>query len=87
MALSIPMLHLSGVRPPSAQLNQSQGGIYIDTGLGSAANTVIPANAGIQGTVQNVLSLTAYARCDEGILLFQVALTNTVPIAEAAYGV
>jgi len=43
-------------------LDQSQGGIYINTGLGSAANTVIPANAGIQGTVQNVLSWTpAYA--------------------------
>ena len=39
-------------------LNQSQSGIYIDTGLGSAANTVIPANAGIQGTVQNVLFWT-----------------------------
>ena len=32
-------------------LNQSQSGIYIDTGLGSTANTVIPANAGIQGTL------------------------------------
>ncbi len=43
-------------------LNQSQGGIYIDTGLAIAANAVIPANAGIQGTVQNVLSWTpAYA--------------------------
>ena len=43
-------------------LDQSQGGIYINTGLGSAANTVIPANAGIQETVQNVLSWTpAYA--------------------------
>ena len=32
------------------------------TGLGSAAKTVIPANAGIQGTVQNMLSWTpAYA--------------------------
>ena len=29
-------------------LNQSQGGIYIDTGLARAANAVIPANAGIQ---------------------------------------
>ena len=28
-------------------LNQSQSGIYIDNGLGSAANTVIPANAGV----------------------------------------
>ena len=36
-------------------LNQSQSGIYIDTGLGSAANTVIPANAGIQGIVLNEL--------------------------------
>ena len=43
-------------------LKQSQSGIYIDTGLDSAANTVIPANAGIQGTWQNVLSWTpAYA--------------------------
>ena len=39
-------------------LNQSQSGIYIDTGLGSAANTVIPAYAGIQGIVQNLLSWT-----------------------------
>ena len=37
-------------------LNQSQSGIYIETGLGSAANTVIPANAGIQRIVQNELS-------------------------------
>ena len=44
--------------PASIELNQSQSGIYIDTGLGSAANTVIPANAGIQGTLQNVLSWT-----------------------------
>ena len=43
-------------------LNQSQSGIYIDTGLGGATNTVFPANAGIQGTVQNVLSwTTAYS--------------------------
>ena len=43
-------------------LDQSQSGIYIDTGLGSAANTVIPANAGIHGPWQNVLSWTpAYA--------------------------
>jgi len=43
-------------------LNQSQIRIYIDTGLGSAANTVMPANAGIQKTVQDVLSWTpAYA--------------------------
>ena len=39
-------------------LNQSQIRIYIDTGLGSAANTVIPATAGIQGTAENVLSWT-----------------------------
>ena len=46
----------------NSRLNKSQSGIYIDTGLGSAANTVIPANAGIQGTVENVLSWTpAYA--------------------------
>jgi len=32
--------------------------IYIDTRFARAANTVIPANAGIQGTVQNVLSWT-----------------------------
>ncbi len=45
-----------------AQLNQSQSGIYNNTEWGSAANTVIPANAGIQGTAQNVLSWTpAYA--------------------------
>ena len=43
-------------------LNQSKSGIYIDTGLGSAANTVIPAFAGITGTLQSVLSWTpAYA--------------------------
>ncbi len=43
-------------------LNQSQSGIYIETGLGSAANTVFPAKAGIQGTVQHVLSWApAYA--------------------------
>ncbi len=42
--------------------SQSQSGIYIYTGWGSAANTVIPANAGIQETVQTVLSWTpAYA--------------------------
>ena len=29
-----------------------------DTGLGSAATTVIPANVGIQGKVQNVLCWT-----------------------------
>jgi len=39
-------------------LNQSQGGIYIDTGLANTANTVIPANAGIRETVQNVRSWT-----------------------------
>jgi hypothetical protein len=38
------------------ELSQIQVGIYIDTGLANAANIVIPANAGIQGTVQNVLS-------------------------------
>ena len=39
-----------------------------DTGLGSAANTVIPANAGIQGTMQNVLSWTpAYAGVTEDV--------------------
>ena len=58
-------------------LNQTHSGIYIDTGLGSAANTVIPANAGIQATVQNVLSWTpAYAGVTE-----DVAQTNTLPIA------
>ena len=47
---------------PTIILNQSQSGICIDTGLGSAASTGIPANAGTQGTVQNVLSWTpAYA--------------------------
>ena len=30
-------------------LNQSQSGNYVDAALGSAAKTVIPANAGIQG--------------------------------------
>ena len=35
---------------------QTQSGIYIDTGLGSVANTGIPAFAGIPGTFQNVLS-------------------------------
>ncbi len=39
-------------------LNQSQGGICIDTGSASAANTVIPANAAIPETIQNVLSRT-----------------------------
>ena len=51
-------------------LNQSQSGIYIDIGSGhrigtpdwDTANTVVPAKAGIQGTVQSVLSWTpAYA--------------------------
>ena len=43
-------------------LNRSQGGIYIDTRLANAADTVIPAFAGIQETVQNVLAWTpAYA--------------------------
>ncbi len=52
----LPLAGVPGV------LNQSQSGIYIDTGLASAANTVISANAGIQKTVQNVLSWTpAYA--------------------------
>ena len=37
-------------------LNQSQSGICIDTGLGSTANTVIPENAGIQGTAENAFS-------------------------------
>ena len=46
----------------SASLNQTQGGIYIGARLASTANTVIPANAGIQETVPNVLSWTpAYA--------------------------
>ena len=55
-------------------LNQSQSGIYIDTGLGSAANTVIPANAGIQGTVENVLSKvdTGLRRRDEGFCSFRL---------------
>ena len=42
----------------AGHLDQSQSGIYIDTGLGSTANTVIPANTGIQGTLQNLLSWT-----------------------------
>jgi hypothetical protein len=33
----------------SLRLNQSQSGNYVDAALGSAAKTVIPANAGIQG--------------------------------------
>ena len=50
------------VNSGAIDLNQSQSGIYIDTGLGGATNTVFPANAGIQGTVQNVLSwTTAYS--------------------------
>jgi len=58
-----------------SELNQSQSGIDHwhrigtlmetpdwDIGLGSTANTVVPAKAGIQGTGQNVLSWTpAYA--------------------------
>ena len=38
----------SGLVALDRNLNQSQSGIYIDTGLGSTANTVIPAHAGIQ---------------------------------------
>ena len=39
---------------------------YIDTGLANAPNTVIPANTGIQKTMQNVLSWTpAYAGVTE----------------------
>jgi len=38
--------------------NQSRCGAYIDKELASAANTVIPAKAGIQGTAQHVLSWT-----------------------------
>ena len=46
------MLYVDHLRIPFGQmlmshLNQSQSGIYIDNGLGSAANTVIPANAGV----------------------------------------
>ena len=37
-------------------LIQGQSAIYIDTGLASAAKTVIPANAGIQETVKDVLT-------------------------------
>ena len=43
---------------PDNTLNQSQSGIYIDTGFGGTVNTVLPANAGIQGTAPNVLSWT-----------------------------
>ena len=47
-----------------------QSGIYIDTGLGSTSNTVFPANAEIQGPVQNVLSWTpAYAGVTKGLAL------------------
>ena len=44
--------------PISNGLNQSQGGVYIHAGLASAANTVIPADAGMTETMQNVLSWT-----------------------------
>ena len=59
----IPILMLSirdetDTKLAALDLNQSQSGIYMYTGLGSAAKTVIPANAGIQGTVQNMLSWT-----------------------------
>ena len=68
-------------------LNQSQGGIYIDTGLGSAANTVIPANAGIQGTVENVLSCTpAYAGVTK-VFAHSGCTIQQMPIAEADSGV
>ena len=61
--IKIKRTRLDGYR-----LNQSQSGIYIDTGLGSPANTVFPANAGIQGTVRNVLSRTpAYASVTKGL--------------------
>ncbi len=45
-----------------SDLGYGQSGINLDTGLANAANTVIPANAGIQEIVQNVLTWTpAYA--------------------------
>ncbi len=40
------------------RVNLNQSGIYIDIGLGSAANTVVPAKAGIQETLQAVLFWT-----------------------------
>ncbi len=68
-------------------LNQSQGGICIETGLASAANTVIPANAGIQGTAQNVLSwIPAYAGVTKDLAPSGRA-TTALPIAEAHSGV
>jgi hypothetical protein len=39
-------------------LNQSQSGIYIDIGLGSATSNVVPAKAGIQETLQAVMFWT-----------------------------
>ena len=59
----------------------------MDTGLGNAVSTVIQANAGIQRTVQNVLSWTpAYAGVTMDLFL-QVAQANTLPIAEADSGI
>ncbi len=66
------------------RLGQSQVGNYIDTGLASSANTVIPAYAGTQGMDLPGQRLTPVLR---RILLLQVAQTNTLPIAEADSGV
>ncbi len=69
-------------------LNQSQSGIYIDTELGGASNTVIPAFAGIQGTVKIVFSWTpAYAGVTKDFAPSGCAKTNTLPITEADSGV
>ncbi len=55
-------------------LNQSQSGIYIDTGLGSAANTVIPAlprKGRNPGNIAECTFLdTGLRRCDEGFSSF-----------------
>ncbi len=68
-------------------LNQSQSGIYIDTGLGSAANTIIPANAGIQGILQNVPSWTPACAGATKEFVPTGSAINALPIAEADSGV
>ena len=60
----VPNLHLHEL------LTLSQSGIYIDTGLGSAANTVIPAlprKGRNPGNIAECTFLdTGLRRCDEG---------------------
>ena len=80
-------LDLSSLEFSSRTANQNQSGIYIDTGLGSAANTVIPAFAGIQGALQDVPSWTTACAGVTKVEFPQVAQTNTRPIAEADSGV